>query len=383
MKLNVEAKRSEDWHYLLNFLPSDWEQMAADSKAMLRFRGFSDAGQLLRTLLIHLLDGCSLRETAVHARQNGIADVSDVALLKRLNSSGEWFRLMAHALMEKAISYNSWAILPEGYTVRLVDATCISKPGSMGTDWRIHYSMELPTLKCAEILISDSSVGENLRNFKPSKKLLCIGDRGYSNRSGVAHIVHGGGDVLIRMNLCNLPLSKIDGTPFNTLKHLRHLSARQIGDWAVQFNHNRVYVKGRVCAIKKTKAAAEIAKEKIIKVASKKKKTPMKETLEAAEYIFLFTSLPKKILSASRALEVYRGRWQIELAFKRLKSLLELGNLPKQDPEGARSWIYGKLFAALLIETLIRAAENFFPWGFPIEAEPVSEMSLERNIIHA
>jgi hypothetical protein len=69
---------------------------------------------------------------------------------------------------------------------------------------------------------------------------------------------------------------------------------------------------------------------------------------------------------------MYRGRWQVELAFKRLKSLLGLGHLKKVDPQGAKAWLQGKLLVAILIEALISLAERFFPWGYPIEPDPPS-----------
>ena len=58
---------------------------------------------------------------------------------------------------------------------------------------------------------------------------------------------------------------------------------------------------------------------------------------------------------------MYRGRWQIELALKRLKSIAGLSHLPKQDPIGAKAWIQGKIFSAFLLEALIVAGERFSP----------------------
>ena len=95
--------------------------------------------------------------------------------------------------------------------------------------------------------------------------------------------------------------------------------------------------------------------------------------LESSGYIFVFTTLPASALSAAQALELYRGRWQIELVFKRLKSILSLGYLRKVDPDSARSWLEGKLFVAMLIEALLAQTESFFPWGYP----------LEKNAVHA
>jgi len=61
----------EDWNYFLTFLPKRWEEKCQEKGAIRRYREFCDARSLLRTLLIHLLEGCSLRETAVRARKGG------------------------------------------------------------------------------------------------------------------------------------------------------------------------------------------------------------------------------------------------------------------------------------------------------------------------
>lgn len=366
MEKEIEARNDEDWQCLVSFLPEDWEQMAADANALLRLRGFADAGQLLRTLLIHLVDGASLRQTVVHAKQMGLADISDVALLKRLNASGEWFRQMACSMLERTVSEYALNILPKGYDVELVDATCISKPGSKGTDWRIHYGINLPSLHCRTVIVTDASVGETFCNFESAPKRIFIGDRGYSNRPGIAHVVGRGGNVIVRMNISNLPLNNSNGEMFCLLSHLRTLKTHEIGEWDVEFLYENCVVPGRVCAIKKSRVATQISHDKLLSQAAKKQKTPQADTLESAGYIFVFTTLKSEVISAVKVLEIYRGRWQIELAFKRLKSLLELGALPKKEHIGAKAWIYGKLFAAMLVETLIRNAESFSPWGYNI-----------------
>jgi hypothetical protein len=103
--------------------------------------------------------------------------------------------------------------------------------------------------------------------------------------------------------------------------------------------------------------------------------------LEAAEYIFVFTTLGAHI-PAPAILEMYRGRWQVELTFKRLKSLLALGHLKKVDPQGAKAWLQGKLLVAILIETLIALAERFFPWGYPLAPDSPS-LPLAGDLTHA
>ena len=114
--------------------------------------------------------------------------------------------------------------------------------------------------------------------------------------------------------------------------------------------------------MRKSAVAAEIAKKKAINEAKKKQRAIRAETLEFAEYVFIFTNVGEKILNVSEVLELYRARWQIELCFKRFKSLLSLGHLPKKTDTSARAWIEGKLLAVMLIEQLVDEA-NFFPLG--------------------
>ena len=76
------------------------------------------------------------------------------------------------------------------------------------------------------------------------------------------------------------------------------------------------------------------------------------------------TNLEAELWSAAKILELYRCRWQVELAFKRLKSLLKLGYLPKKDPASARAWMQLKLLIALVTEKLCYDARFFSPWGY-------------------
>ena len=109
---------------------------------------------------------------------------------------------------------------------------------------------------------------------------------------------------------------------------------------------------------------------KIEQIAAKKQRKPHANSLEAAGYVMLFTTLPSSLLGAQQVADLYRHRWQIELAFKRMKQLLRLGQLPHKDPQAARSWILAKLVVALLLETLYRTSIAISPWGYRIAFLP-------------
>ena len=86
-------------------------------------------------------------------------------------------------------------------------------------------------------------------------------------------------------------------------------------------------------------------------------------TLEAAKYIMLLTSLPVETFPTADILALYRFRWQIELAFKRFKSLAGLDQLPAKEPRLARAWIYARLIVAIIAERIAGQVPEFPPSG--------------------
>ena len=354
------AGLKEDWQVIESVLPEGWEEAARRTGALIRTRGFDSPATLLRVLLIHLVEGCSLRETAVRAKAGGLASVSDVALLGRLRGCGEWFRWMVEQ-MNRRLSDTGDQVLP-GKRVRLADATVVCEPGATGSTWRLHYVIDLSTLACEQVQVTLPDEGETLTRFTVHAGDVLMADRGLAHRRGIRHVVNHGGDVVVRMNLVSIPLEDERGREFRLLPQLRKLRVGQARAWPAVMRDERGTVAVRVCALKKSAQQTRAAQEKLRQTAIRKGRTLQPDTLEAAGYVVVLTTLSD--VPADLILELYRYRWQIELAFKRLKSLLHLGHLKKTDPAGARAWLQGKLFVAALIETLIAVGEHFSPWGY-------------------
>lgn len=370
----------EDWSLVTRFLPTGWRDKARELEALQRFRRFSDEDDLLRALLIHIVEGCSGRETAVRVHEYGIARISDVAFLKRLAKADAWLRWMAEGVMKSWMCAVPDVLETSGLRPRLVDATRVEGPGAKTPPWRIHYAVELPSLLCDEIKVTGREVGESFTNFAVRRGDLFLGDRGYAHARGIASVVKRGGHVLVRTSLSLLALKAEDGTAFPILSSLRTLKDGEVGDWDVWIHHKDAVIKGRLCAVRKSLAAREKARRRVLRQRNKVYGTKGQlrpETLEAADYIMVFTTLDRTF-TASQILEIYRARWQVEIAFKRLKSLLKIGNLHYKNRETARAWLHGKILVAFLTEAIILAARSFSPWGYPIssklpeESQPVA-----------
>jgi Transposase DDE domain len=362
----------EDWRIVQAMLPDQWMHKARELGAFQRARGIADAGVLLKVMLIHLAEGCGLRETAARASLAGLAQVSDVALLKRLRSCGPWFEWMAQQLRDAQSADKPQGLLA-GRQLRVVDGSVVREPGVTGSQWRLHYAIGLPSLQCQEVHLGPSDDGETLKRFAVHANDIFLADRGYAHPGGIAHVRRCGGDVIVRMNLVTLPLTDpATNQPMDVLEQVKELPVGQAGSWPVCLRVKaergglRAHqIQGRLCAMRKSDAAAAASRDRVRSESRRGGSQVQPRTLEAANYILIFTTLESSIC-AEQVMTLYRMRWQIELEFKRLKSLIELGHLKKHDARAARSWLQGKLLVALLIAHLIAHAERVSPWGYDI-----------------
>jgi len=366
----VETIMDEEWNLLASFLPADWRDLAKETGAMRRARGEITSPEiLLQVLLMHVATGMSLKQATARAQTQGLASMTDVALLKRLRTSERWLRELARRMFEASRFRHVGIRAPDGHRLRAVDATTVQEPGATGTDWRIHYSIGLPDMRCDFYEVTDNKGAETYKRIPVQQGDVILADRGYCHREGVADVLDQHGEVIVRLNSTNFPLLEANrNVPFDIMAHLRRLSGHQAGEWDVRFEAKAETWAARLCAIRKSHHAAARTKEKILQEASKRQTELRPETLEFAEYIFVLTSLPAAVLNVEEVLDLYRARWQIELCFKRLKSLFQLGHVPKRSDDSARAWIEGKLVTVLLIERLIDEASFFSPWGFEIKA---------------
>jgi hypothetical protein len=376
----------EDWRIVASFLPEGWQEKAKEMRAYCWSRAFADAGVLLRTLLIHLVEGISFRQTAVMVKHGGLAEISDVALLKRLRAASEWLRWLAVGVMEQWVADVRSRITPKGLRARLIDGTTVEQPGSKGASFRLHYSIGLESLSCDEFTVTGPNVGESFKNFSVMPGDLFIADRCYAWASAIVYVVNRGGHVLVRAKTRGLALVDALGKKFEIINHLRTIKEGEVGDWDVWVQSGNEMIKGRICAVKKSSNAAESTRRKIKRQNKKKhgkKREVSPKRLEAAGYFFVFTTLDRTF-TAIEVLKIYAGRWQVELAFKRLKSLLRIGHLHKTSQDSARAWLHGKILVAFLITAMMTAGKSFSPWGYAIPCQSRKKpIYLEGDVLHA
>lgn len=355
----------ENWEILSSFLPEGWSEQARLLGAMQRARYIKEPSVVLRILLMHVALGCSLAETAARAKASGLAQISSVGVFKRLRASGAWFGWLARQM-------RGAANLPEAITgrrLRAVDATSVHEPGSTGTDWKLHYAVNLADLECDFFQTTEiRKGGETFRRVPIKAGDIVMGDRVYASPPGVSHVVNAGGDVIVRLNRASLPLYERNGKRIDLLPRLRKLKGKTPREYAARVkNTNGEWIEGRLIALRQSVEATRWAHKRMQRRAQQNQLTITDQAREFAAYFMVWTTVPNTV-TASQILDLYRLRWQIELVFKRMKSILGLGHLPKTDPLSSHAWLQGKVFVGLLIERMLRTAKLNSPWGYSLAA---------------
>jgi len=252
----------EDWDLLVSFFPAKWKQLARSSDALKGLRQDKSAEGYLRVLLLHLGCGFSMRETVARAKAAQLAQLSDVALLKRLRKSKEWlYQLCCSLFAERGIK----AQIASDQVLRLVDSTVVKEPGKTGSLWRIHYSFQWPTMACDYFKITPIEGignGESLQHYpiKPTEYLLA--DRGYCQASGVHFVAEKRAYLTVRLNPNGIRLQSGSGRAFGLLKHLAPIKKPgQISCWDVLIalaQHRPL--PARLCVVRKSQAAIALAR---------------------------------------------------------------------------------------------------------------------------
>jgi hypothetical protein len=332
--MKIRPEILDHWPEVSACLPADFdlEATARSCGALTRVREIKNAETLLRLALAYGGLGMSLRETCVWAEAGGIARLSDPSLLARLCKAAPWLGDIAAALIaeQTKVPARRWA----GYRLRALDGTSICEPGADRTTWRLHVGYDLATGQVDQLELTDVHGAENLQRLSYRPGDIVLADRYYARPRDLRPVIDAGADFIVRTGWNSLRLLQANGEPFDLFAALA-AQAGQEGEVQVRIHEG---IKAatplilRLVVRRKDPEQAAAEHKRLLKDARKRGKQPDPRSLEAAKYILLLTSLPADAFPPADILALYRFRWQIELAFKRFKSLAGLDMLPAKKP---------------------------------------------------
>jgi Transposase DDE domain len=357
-----DPTRESDWSLIEAQLPKGWSELAAEMRVIRKLpkhigQKILDIEIALRLVLNYVAQRGSMRQTVAGAAASGLVVISQVALFKWMAKIGKYLEALVARMVDRhAYAAKAWG----GYQLIAADATCVERPGAKGTTARMHYALRLADLSPRAIRITDETVGETMRNFDPEQGELWILDRGYSNPPCVEYALDRKSDILVRLNWHSMPLFTANAVPIDVRKLLRSTPDRGVA------HQRKVYVRtkaGRMFAVRVCWMRLPLDDARKARMHAKRDGVKDDGELDLYEYVAVVTTADASQISGAQAIELYRARWQVELDFKRDKSIGELDRLPSLIPETIHAWICGKVLLDLIVRRLSAQEVNISPSG--------------------
>lgn len=294
--------------------------------------------------------------------------LSDPGLKYRLDKAVPFLKaILEQQLADRA---HSTQLHWPGRFLTAVDASYIRQPASEGYDWRIQAVYDLGRGGFSHLDLTPSRGGTEAATCERARPgEIRIGDRQYADAGPLCDLREQSGgqaDFIVRTRWKAFALSRRDGTAFDLIAHLKALPQDHAPREAlVQARVDRERsLPLRLIMVRLEPETVARTRKQLRRKASRRQQRLDPRSLLAAGFLILATSLPAEAYPAEPVLAAYRLRWQIELAFKRLKSLLHIDRLPTFRPAASQSWLYAHLILALVCDDLSDGMLETFPSGF-------------------
>ena len=338
-----------DWAWLVGAVPQDLSGLAKQTGAVARWRKVCSGEVLLWLCMLYTTTALSLRSTSFLSQSTGRCKLNDSSLLHRLRAAGPFLQaVLNHVLFRSAAGAKGRGLRR---VLRLQDATVLCVPGSSGADFRLH-TVYVPGLGLTSVEITDGSGGEGLHRGHYEPNDIVVADQGLAHARSIHHVHRQGAFTLVRAYLQNIRLHDIEAKRLELGEVLQQADRGQRSRAVLVPLDGCESVKARLIVTPLPAEQAARARQRLHKRAGKKQKTLSEQALRLAGYFVVLTTVDEAVLSDEQVVKVYRLRWQIELFFKRCKSILMLSSLAADDPELVTTFCLGKMIEAALIDRL-------------------------------
>jgi hypothetical protein len=359
-KKRSSASVDRAFRQLLQVLPAEWKGLMSELGAFVYGNKIRSPEELMRVILLYCGPDLALLELSLVMRL-GRVEISAQALDKRLKRCAQFLEW----LVKEALGMEPVASVPEGRRYLACDGTELSRRGPHSARLRLHLCIDLLSLGFVQAQLTGVGQGETLKRFKFQAGDVVLGDRAYCRYQSVLYVVHDcGADVLVRWNP-SFPVyeSRDAEQPMDLQEMLQGKAQRSLTSFPVFIKYskkssvkNKRELSGYLHIYKMTKDEAERSQRKLLRNYKRKNRTLNPKNAFLSQFVILFTTVAPLELSTEGAIALYRCRWQIELAFKNLKTLLDIKKLRAHpDSQLARLYIWGKLLYLLLIDRKVRS----------------------------
>ncbi len=189
----------DEWEYVRTLLPSDPEESARKTNALLRCRNVPDATALIRMALACAVSDLSLKDVAAWASALDVAQITGPGLFYRLREAEGWLEHVSARVLAEQVPQAAG-----GWPVRTVDATVMNGPGRKAVQWRAHVQIDPMTGGFRAVELTDDSGGEKVGRHHFRAGEVVLGDRAYATARGIHAVRQAEAHVIARFNPGNL-----------------------------------------------------------------------------------------------------------------------------------------------------------------------------------
>lgn len=191
-----------------------------------------------------------------------------------------------------------------------------------------------------------------------SKGDLILFDQGYFKLSTLEALVTKGVFFLTRFLVSTVVLDSVTHERIDLHKYLSRMDGETCDMDVLIGGDERRKVTVRLIALRASEPIANKRRRKLRKESNKKGYTPSKYHLSMCDWTIMTTNVPRQWLPLEMVRMLYTVRWQIELLFKQLKSILRVHQSDTGKEHRLRCELYGKLIGAVIIHRIHAAATN-------------------------
>jgi transposase len=342
---------SESFVEVLARLPTDLDldTIALATEAIKRKREVVSGAGLLRIALARGPGGLTLRQTAAWTSTQGIADLTDAAVKYRLDRAADFLASLSERLLIKKAS--ATALCWPGRTLRIADSASPIKTKSVARHWRVRSVFDLDLGRFSDFQLTNKHGANEPEPAAPQRGEVQIGNpdfaracilkRARAQRDEMA-------DFIVRVGPTTLQLAGQFGTLTDTLQSLQ--PGYGLHEFTMRASVGRDVAASAVRLIlqRRLPEAAEATRVALQREEAEEGRTPSSCSLLGAEFTILATSLPDSRYLAADIVSAYQLHRQTKLAFKRLKSLLQMNHVPTESEGGSRTWLHAHLIFAVL-----------------------------------
>jgi Transposase DDE domain len=283
-----------EFEQFVHALPADWEDMMRDLGAFTYAGKIQSPEGLLRALFLYGGPDQSLREVAgtltLHTER-----ITDQAVWKRLQRCAPFLK----ALVKKMLPLDALPPMPQHLRFLACDGTTVQHPGATSSDYRLHLVLHLVTLRLHDVQVTETKIGESLKQYRLHAGDVMVGDQGYCSYAGILHTVEQQhADVLVRWNhqralydpqapnraldFCPIFKTQAPGTIESRAVVLKYAATSQTKDQRTLHGTLHVY--------RMQEKEAQAARKKVSRKHQKKQRKLSTKTLFLRQFVCVFTS---------------------------------------------------------------------------------------------